>query len=743
MTQGLVIVESPAKIKTIRKYLGGGYEIMASLGHVKDLPKKNLGIDLDADFTPTYEVIEAKKKTVSELKKAARKAEAIYLAPDPDREGEAIAWHIADEIGGKGKGIFRVLFNDLSKNTVLKAINNPLKLDFNKYEAQQTRRILDRLVGYKISPLLWDKVKRGLSAGRVQSVAVRLICDREAEIGKFVPKEYWNITATLEGSKEPRFEAKLSKIEGKKAQVINAAQAEELLNRLKGEIFKVAQVEMKEVKKAPPPPFTTSKLQQEGARWLRFSPHKTMRVAQSLYEGIELGSEGSVGLITYMRTDSVRIAEEAVEWARDFIAAGYGREYLPAKPRFFKNQSTAQDAHEAIRPISGAFRPQDIKHHLTSDQFKLYQLIWNRFIASQINPAVYDQTVIEIAAGNCLFRAQGSILRFPGFTAVYKEGKEQDDNDEQGKLLPPLALDEVLLLIGLAHEQLFTQPPPRFTEASLVKELEEKGIGRPSTYAAILSTIQERKYVLLEQGRFHPTELGQIVNDLLINNFPHVLDVDFTASLEKKLDEIEEGKNDRLKTLREFYSSFSEDLLKAKAEMKNIKREETPTDLSCEKCNHPMVIKWGKNGRFLACSNYPECKNTRNLNNQAGAGPEPQLTDHACDICGRPMAIKKGRFGSFLGCSGYPDCKNIMPLTLGIPCPETDCGGSICEKKSKTGKTFYSCSRYPACKYAIWDRPSRESCPSCQAPFLVEKQPRRGEGYLACLNKSCGYRTKG
>lgn len=743
MPQGLVIVESPAKIKTIRKYLGPEFAILPSIGHVKDLPKNKLGIEIKDDFRPTYEIIEAKKKVIADLKKAAKNASTIYLAPDPDREGEAIAWHIAEELEGKERRIYRVLFNDLSRGTVLKAIANPLELDFNKYEAQQTRRILDRLVGYKISPLLWEKVKRGLSAGRVQSVAVRLVCDREEEIDKFQAEEYWNIAATLDGPAPPRFEAKLIKLDGKKARIVNAGQSDDLLARLNKEPFTVVKLERKEVKKSAPPPFTTSKLQQEASRWFRFSPAKSMRIAQKLYEGIELGAEGSVGLITYMRTDSVRIAEEAQKAARDFITETYGPDYLPANPRFFKKQGAAQDAHEAIRPTSMSYKPGEIKTRLTPEQFKLYQLIWNRFVASQMNPALFDQTTIDIACANCLFRAQGQVLKFPGFTAVYTEGKE--DNEEEngvGTLLPALTEGAILTLIALQSEQRFTQPPPRFTEATLVKELEEKGIGRPSTYAAILSTIQDREYVLLEQARFKPTDLGVLVNGQLKANFPQIMDVAFTAGMEKKLDMIEEGQSKRLATLREFYATFSRDLEKAKEGMRNIKKEATPTGEICELCQNPMVEKWGRWGKFVACSDYPKCKYKKNHAAADNSQPEPSpLTDIVCEKCGKFLAVKKGRFGDFLGCSGYPACKNILSVSTGVNCPEAQCGGYLTQKRSKTGKVFYSCSRYPACKFAIWDRPVAEACPKCQAPYLLEKKQRGGGGYLACSRKDCGYKV--
>jgi DNA topoisomerase-1 len=748
MANSLIVVESPTKVKTIKKFLGSGFNVVASMGHIKDLPKSKLGIDLEKDFEPTYNIIEAKKKTIDELKKAAKKAENIYLAPDPDREGEAIAWHIAEIVEAKNKKIYRVLFNDLTKKTVLEAIERPLELDFNKYEAQQTRRILDRLVGYQISPILWDKVKRGLSAGRVQSVAVRLICEREEEINKFVPEEYWNLLAQFEGSNPPVFEAKLIKIDGKKAKVANGEEANKLAETLKNSSFIVESLEKKELKRSAPPPFTTSKLQQEASRWLRYSAKKTMMVAQKLYEGIELGEEGPVGLITYMRTDSYRIADEALNDVRSYIKDNYSADYLPAQPYVYKNSQKTQDAHEAIRPSGMSYKPQDIKEYLSKDEFKLYQLIWNRFVASQMNPAIVDQTTIDIAGANCILRAQGQVMKFPGFTIVYTEGKdekeENGDNGELGKLLPELKESEPLKLVELNTQQKFTQPPPRFTEASLVRELEEKGIGRPSTYAAILSTIQDREYARLDQRKFYPTELGILVTELLIKSFPTVLDITFTADMENKLDLIEEGKNKRVETLNDFYSPFAQELDKAKSEMRNIKREETPTDLVCEKCGAPMIIKWGRNGKFVACSNYPECKNTMNIKRDENgdlAKEETEYSDHICEKCGKRMVFKYGRFGRFLGCEGYPECKSTMAITLGIKCPEKDCPGSLTEKKTKKGRTFYGCSNYPKCTFASWDKPVAESCPNCGSPYLVEKYSKGKGVQKICPNKECGYKS--
>lgn len=743
MPDKLVIVESPTKVKTIKKYLGSDFDVRASVGHVKDLPPKTLGIDIENDFEITYKVIEKKKKVVSELKKAAKNASNIFLAPDPDREGEAIAWHIFEEIDVKNKNIYRVLFNDLTKNTVLKAIKNPLKLNYDKYEAQKTRRILDRLVGYQISPILWEKVKWGLSAGRVQSVAVRIICDREEEISKFVPEEYWNITALLEGSNPPQFEARLIKVSTKKVKVNNEAQANAILKDLESAHFVVSKIEKKDTKRQSPPPFTTSKLQQEASRRLNFTAKKTMSIAQKLYEGIELGKEGPVGLITYMRTDSFRISTEAVAGARAYIDEIYGKDFLPAKPRIFKSPRKSQDAHEAIRPASMLHKPRDIKQYLSNDQFLLYQLIWNRFLASQMNPAIFDQTTIDISAGNYLFRAQGAVMKFAGFTIVYTETKDDaEEENGSGKILPEVQENETLSLVSLKPEQKFTQPPPRFSEATLVKELEENGIGRPSTYAAILSTIQERDYVRLENRRFYPTDLGILVTELLVKNFPKILDIDFTASLEDQLDMIEEGKLKRIETLRDFYTPFEKDLKKAKNEMRNVKKEEIPTDIICDKCESPMVIKWGRFGRFLKCTS---CDNTTNFTKDEKGEinqMEAQATDTVCSECGKKMIIKEGRFGRFLGCPGYPECKNTMPISVGVMCPEEGCTGYLSEKRTKKGKIFFSCSNYPDCTYALWDKPIPEKCPQCGAPFIVEKYSR-GKGYFkTCLNKDCGYQEK-
>jgi DNA topoisomerase-1 len=746
--KSLVIVESPAKAKTIAKYLGKNYTVKASVGHIMDLPKSKLGVDIENDFEPKYIVIKGKAPVVKELKSAAKKADRILLATDPDREGEAIAAHVAEVISGsiKDAEVYRVLFNEITKKAILLAIEHPGKVDVNKVDAQQARRVLDRLVGYQISPILWKKVQRGLSAGRVQSVALRLICEREEEIKAFVPEEFWSLTALLEGESPPQFEAKLIKRDEEKLRVKNNEEAQKILADLQGRPYSVAKVEKKERRRNPVPPFTTSKLQQEAGRKLGFTAKRTMGIAQSLYEGVDVGKEGTVGLITYMRTDSTRVGKEAQDEARELIAGKYGKDYLPEKPPVYASAKSAQEAHEAIRPTSVMREPDVIKEYLENDQYKLYKLIWNRFMASQMNPAVIDQTSVDIKAGKYTFRATGSVVKFPGFMAVYMEEKPEDQvsDDENGEaVLPPLTEGEALTLIKLDPKQHFTQPPPRFSEALLVKTLEEKGIGRPSTYAAIISTIQDRHYVQKVENKFRPTELGVLVSDLLVNHFPVVMDVAFTARMEEELDKIEEGQMRWVEAVKDFYKPFSESLEKAHAEMKDFKSEQTPTDITCEKCGKPMVIKWGRNGQFLACSGYPDCKNTkpfvRKENGEVEAAPE-ETTDEKCPKCGSPMVIKRGRFGKFLACSRYPECNHTQGMSTGVTCP--DDGGNIVERRSRFGKVFYSCSNYPACKFAIWYKPVSRPCPRCGAPFLVEKYSKKTGPYIACLKKECGYKEE-
>ncbi len=748
----LVIVESPAKAKTIAKYLGKDYTVKASVGHIMDLPKSKLGVDIEKDFEPKYIVIKGKAPVVKELKSAAKKADRVLLATDPDREGEAIAFHVAEAVssgknGSKNEGeIYRVLFNEITKKAVVQAVEHPGKIDMNKVDAQQARRILDRLVGYQISPILWKKVRRGLSAGRVQSVALRMICEREEEIKAFIPEEFWSLTALLEGTLPPQFEAKLIKKDEEKIKAKNNEEVRQILADLQDASYVVSKIDKKERRRNPVPPFTTSKLQQEAGRKLGFTAKRTMGIAQGLYEGVDIGKEGTVGLITYMRTDSTRVSGEVQNEAREFITQKYGKEFVPEKPPVYASSKTAQEAHEAIRPTSVLREPDAIKHFLQPDQYKLYKLIWNRFIASQMNPAIIDQTSVDVKSAQYTFRATGSVVKFMGFMAVYMEEKSEDqapsDDDNGEAILPPLQEGEPLKLVKLEPKQHFTQPPPRFSEALLVKTLEEKGIGRPSTYAAIISTIQERDYVSKVENKFKPTELGVLVNDLLVTHFPLILDVTFTAGMEEELDKIEEGQMRWVDAVKDFYKPFNESLEKAQAEMKDFKAEQTPTEINCEKCGKPMVIKWGRNGQFLACSGYPDCKNTKPfIRTETGVEAAPEeTTDELCPKCNSSMLVKRGRFGKFLACSRYPECNHTQGMSTGVTCPED--GGKIVERRSRFGKVFYSCANYPACKFAIWYKPILRSCPQCNAPFLVEKYSKKIGPYIACIKKECGYKEE-
>lgn len=781
----LVIVESPAKAKTIHKILGKEYTVKASVGHVKDLPAKEIGVDVENNFVPQYVVIPGKEKIIRELRKAARESDMVLLAPDPDREGEAIAWHIATEIADKksktlNEKIYRIVFNEITGKAVREAISNPQKIDMHKVEAQQARRILDRLVGYNLSPLLWRKVHRGLSAGRVQSVAVRLIVDREREIGSFRQEEYWSMNAEFEGSKLPAFWARLSKRDrestpgnqesGKEPRFLipNEAIAKQLAEDLNDKAFVLTTVERKQRKRMPYPPFITSTLQQEAARKLKFTAKKTMMVAQQLYEGIELGEEGSVGLITYMRTDSHRLASEAQEWARAFIREVFGTDYVPEKPPAYKSKASAQEAHEAIRPTYADKKPESIKRFLSKDQYALYALIWNRFLSSQMSPAQLEQTVFVIhdsPAGSSEtrskgggeagrdgeiqgihsyeFRATGTVMRFDGFMALYTESKDEAE-EENGLTLPALKEGEALKLLNLQPKQHFTQPPPRYTEATLVKTLEEQGIGRPSTYAAILSTIQERKYVQKTEGKFSPTELGMVVNDYLVERFEELIDVKFTAKMEDELDHIEEGNMEWERVVKDFYKPFHGDLTKALAAVGKVKPQDIPTDILCEKCGLPMVNRWGRHGRFMACTGFPSCKNTKPIpqegdesNGQKGEQPYQQ-TDQKCEKCGSPMVIRSGRFGKFLACERYPECKNTKPLSTGIKCPKD--AGDLVEKRSRKGKQFWSCINYPQCTFATWYKPVAKHCSQCGADFLLEKRNKSGDLVLFCHKKECGHK---
>jgi len=749
MPKSLVIVESPAKAKTINKFLGRNYVVKASMGNIRDLPQKGLGVDVDNGFTPKYTTIRGKGKVVKELQTAAKSVDAIYLATDPDREGEAIGWHLAHILRNAKKPIYRVTFNEITKDAVTEAIKHPTEINQDLVDAQKTRRVLDRLVGYQISPILWRNIKGGLSAGRVQSVAVRLICEREAEIEAFVPQEYWSITAKLKGEKTSPFEARLFRIGSKKADIqtygffIDEEKAKAIVEDAKDKQFTVKDVVRKERKRSPVPPFITSTLQQEAAGKLRFPAKKTMFIAQQLYEGLEIGGEGSAGLITYMRTDSTRIADEALSSVRDFIKDTYGKEYLPTRAVHYKSKKGAQDAHEAIRPTYMDKPPEEIKQFLDNDQYKLYDIIWKRFVASQMKPAILDVTTVDISAGKYIFRATGSIIKFKGFMLVYMEGRDESDEDKEADkeiILPELKVGEILALLNLLPKQHFTQPPPRYSERSLVKVLEEKGIGRPSTYAAIISTIQDREYVVKESRQFAPTEIGKMVNQALIKSFPNILDVQFTATMENTLDNVEDGKTDWVGVLQDFYTPFSKSLEAAPDTIYNAKKEmEEVSEEVCEKCDKPMIVKWGRYGKFLGCSGYPECSNIKPYHG-GEEKPQDEPTDEVCDKCGKPMVIKTSRAGSkFLACTGYPECKNAKSISIGVDCPEPDCDGYIAERRSKRGRVFYGCSKYPDCKFALWNKPIPKKCPECGASFLVEKTSKAKGQYIACANKECGY----
>ncbi|MFH1017088.1 MAG: type I DNA topoisomerase [Pseudomonadota bacterium] len=749
MSRALVVVESPTKVKTLAKYLGRNFTVKASVGHVMDLPKSKLGVEIGDRFEPVYEVIKGKQKVLKEIRDAAKKADVIYLAPDPDREGEAIAWHIAGDLGLNKKKkltkakIYRVLINEITKKGVEEALASPGELNRPRYESQQARRILDRLVGYQVSPILWEKVRRGLSAGRVQSVALRIIVDREREIRKFIPREYWSVEADVSASEPPPFVLHLTTRKGKKIEIVREAEAREIEALLKSLPFVVSDVAVQEKKRTPPPAFTTSKLQQDAARKLGFTAKKTMMVAQQLYEGVELGDEGAVGLITYMRTDSTRLSNDALTAAREFIAKTYGKEFLPEKPRVYKLSKKAQDAHEAIRPSSMLFPPEKVKPFLRKDQFNLYKLIWERFMACQMTEAIYEQTTVDVTSGEFGLRAAGTVLSSEGYMKLYVEPEDPDAEGEESEKLPPLRAGEKLKLEKITPNQHFTKPPPRFNEASLVKELEEDGIGRPSTYASILSTLQDRKYAQKEQLSFLPTDLGFLVSDLLVEHFPDVMNVEFTAKMEEELDQVEEGEKDWQEVLHEFYKPFSRSVRSAKKQMRDVKREETPTEHTCEKCGKPMVIKWGRHGHFLACSGYPECKNTKEFKKTEDGKVHilaQPTTQEICSECKSPMVVKTGRFGKFLACSRYPECKHTSSISTGIKCPEPGCGGDIVERRSRRGKMFYGCSRYPKCKHASWNKPVACPCPTCKAPYLIEKFSKKEGAFIACSNKDCDYK---
>ena len=743
MVKSLVIVESPAKARTLGKYLGKDFHVVASVGHVKDLPRKSIGVEIEADFEPEYVVIPGKKRVMQEIKKQAKLVDDVYLASDPDREGEAIAFHIVNELrkgDGKKKKYFRMLIHEITKRGVSSAIEGAVEFDETRkhiFDAQQARRVLDRLVGYQISPILWKKVQAGLSAGRVQSVAVRFVVEREREVRAFVPEEYWTLVSRMKGSKDPEFNVKLVKKEGKKLRVGTEADMNAIMAELEAGSFTLADVTRKQRLRSPIPPFITSKLQQEAARKLRFTAKQTMAVAQRLYEGIELPDEGPVGLITYMRTDSVRIADEALQEVREYIGKAHGAEYLPEKPNYYKNRKNIQDAHEAIRPTSSMRTPENIKKHLSDEEFKLYDLIWKRFVASQMSQARFDQTVFEVVNGPYSFNAQADILTFPGFLSLYEEGKDaaNGENGNGSETLPILEAGETLACTAMEKKQNYTQPPARFTEASLVKEMEERGIGRPSTYATILSTIQDKGYVNKNKGKFVPTELGELITDLLMVSFPEIMDADFTADLENRLDDVEEGSVQWRKLLATFYEPFARQLEEAKDGMRNVKREAIPTDVDCPACGKKMVIRWGKRGSFLACSGYPECRTTmeyeRDENGKVIPREMKQEDVGDCPKCGAKLLVRNGRFGRFISCSTYPDCDYRASYSTGAKCPREDCDGNLVEKRTRKGRTFYGCSKYPACDFATWNEPVAQKCPSCGVDSMV-KLSRNGRQILQC-----------
>ncbi len=799
MAKNLVIVESPAKAKTINKFIGKDYLVKASVGHVRDLPKSQLGID-EVTFAPTYEILEGKEKVVSELKAAAKKADNIFIASDPDREGEAIGWHVMHLLGGDSKKVRRILFHEITKNAVRKAMEHPGEIDMNKVNAQQARRVLDRLVGYKLSPLLWDKVRRGLSAGRVQSVAMKMIVDREEEIKAFVPVEYWTFAAKLAADTPPQFIAKLAKIDGKKAEVPNEEQARKIEAALKSGKYIVSDVVRKERRQSAAPPFITSTLQRTAYNRFKYPVKRTMQIAQKLYEGKELGEFGFAGLITYMRTDSVRISDDALGEVRRYIAAKYGDDILPEKPNVYrvKKAAQAQEAHEAIRPTSMDLDPERVKDFLTREEYNLYKMIWDRFVASQMKPALFDVTDADIQVGNLTLRASGEVLKFAGFLAVFQDAKDEDEDEEKvdEKALPPLNQGDVLELVDLETKQNFTQPPPRFTEATLVKALEENGIGRPSTYGQILTTIQARDYTYKHDGKFHPTHLGSLVVKLLKQSFDDIINEGYTAELEGKLDEVEEGKIEWTALMSEFSGKFTADLARAEKEMTSVKGTGVETEEKCENCGAPMVIKFGRFGEFLACSNYPECKTTKEIAKAEAAAATGDDEQIICDKCGKPMALKRSRFGQFFACTGYPDCKNTKdprlmkqaanlptepqppcencgkemvlksgrygpfyscsgypecktirkigrkstpPKPTGVKCPNCK-EGELVERISRRG-VFYSCSRYPKCEFSLNNRPVARPCPKCHAPYLLEKETKR-EGHIEyCNNPECDYRA--
>jgi len=738
--KSLVIVESPSKAKTIKKYLGPGFEVEASVGHVIDLPKSKFGVNIEDGFKPQYIKIRGKEKIIKQLKNHAQKVSTIYLATDPDREGEAIAYHIASILDKDEKQVQRIEFNEITKNAVTNAIQSPRPIDMAKVYSQQARRVLDRIVGYEVSPILWKTIYRGLSAGRVQSVALRLVCEREKVIRDFVEEEFWTIRTLFKGEPQTPFWTKLIKIKEadsktlKKIDIKNESDAGFHVSEINKTTFSITALIRKNVNKQPVPPFITSTLQQAAARLFNYSTSRIMTIAQQLYEGVEIPGKGSVGLITYMRTDSFRISKEALDGARDFVKSAYGDAYLHEKERVFKSKKSAQDAHEAIRPtyLSSEFEPRVLQSHLSRDQYKLYDLIWKRFIASQMKPAIFDKTIVEVGGGNYLFKAEGEVLVFDGYLKVYGQNLENEEvngDKDSGDIPAGLKENEDLTISEVDPKQNFTKPTERYTESTLVKELDRLGIGRPSTYAQIITTIMKRKYVEKNENKLWATELGETVNTILIKNFPKIFDVQFTAGMESELDSIASNDCDYEKVMNDFYGQFKKAMESADSKKEEIKSDlQEEAGMACDTCGKPMVIRWGRNGRFIACSGYPDCKNTRPLEEDN----QPQTSDEICSKCGKPMVYKVGRFGRFLACSEYPSCKNTKPIPLGIKCPREKCEGDVIERRSKRGKVFYGCSKYPDCDFVSWNKPVNTACSECGNNYLLEIYSKAKGNFLQC-----------
>ncbi len=751
MAQKLLIVESPAKARTIGKILGSGFAVKASVGHIRDLPKSTLGVDEAAGYEPQYEILPAKEKVVGELRRAAAAAADVFLATDPDREGEAICWHIAEVLRDLDRPLHRVEFHEITRRAVTEALEHTRDIDIDRVNAQQARRVIDRLMGYRLSPLLWQKVKRGLSAGRVQSVALKMICDREAEIGAFESEEYWLVDALAAAAEPPEFRLRLARREGRKWRPGSAEDAQAARTAIERGPLRIAKVTRKSATQSPKPPFITSHLQQEASRRLRLPVRRAMQIAQRLYEGVDLGTRGRIGLITYMRTDSFRVSEESVAAARALIVERWGEAALPAAPNRYRNRSTAQDAHEAIRPADVDLTPELVAQHLEPEELRLYRLIWERFVASQMHRATFDVTQVEAVAGEYGLAATGRVLRDPGFLRLWQDTEEGEGVGDANVALPAgLEAGVDLVCRGVQLEQKFTQPPPRFTEASLVKALEENGIGRPSTYASILQTLSSRDYVVRDKGSFHPTDLGTVVTRLLTGAFTDLIDEAYTARLEGDLDRVAEGEEDWRALVSRFAESFARALESARGSMEQVKGKGLPTDEVCPECGSPLVMKFGRYGSFLACSAYPTCSYTRDTAAAAAAGEEA-ATEEAprCPECDAEMVQKRSRFGPFWACSRYPECRGTRriggapaakPEPTGVACPRPDCDGEIFARRSRRGRTFYGCSRYPKCDFTMWDPPIAVPCPECGLAVMGLKDTKRRGRELACPNKECGHR---